>query len=257
MRPESLLELGVKCRSTEVRRKLDCSAHFWDHLYGCNQTFICEFRLLLQEQLILLIVSGVFGIWQLPSDQILVTFVAVCPSVPLFSTLMHNPNDLVQKLRDLSFEGLSNFDKAVNANNKEDRVDPVARNHNFKTAVTRANIFSNDNSAKLPKGHLQQVTDPKNSFLQFGSLHLVRIMFVVGNLGLVESWGLWLLQGIVSQCFDDWYHLGDWCNDNFLGIVLEEQCTCCQDDTSEDSCQELEHSSFLGLSCDSDSCIGY
>jgi len=79
----------------------------------------------------------------------------------------------------------------------------VARNHDFKTAVTRANIFSNDNSAKLPKGHLQQVTDPKNSFLQFGGLHLVRIMFVVGNLGLVESWGLWLLQGIVSQCFDD------------------------------------------------------
>jgi hypothetical protein len=49
---------------------------------------------------------------------------------------MHNADDFVQKLGDLSFECLSNFDKAIDANDKENRINPVARNHNFKTAVS-------------------------------------------------------------------------------------------------------------------------
>jgi len=120
MRPERLLELSVKSRSAEIRRKLDRSAHLGNHLDSRDKTFIRKFGLLLKQQLILLIVSGMLSVRQLPRDQVLITLIAVGPAVPLLGALVHNADDLVEELGDLSLQRFCDVNEAVDAHNKED-----------------------------------------------------------------------------------------------------------------------------------------
>ena len=129
--PQGLLKLRVQSWSTEVRRKLDSSSHLGHHLDRRNQTLISKFSLLLKQLLIFLVVRAVLCVWQLPSNEILVTLVPVGPAIPFVSTLVHNDDDFVQKLRDLGFQCVSDVNEAVDPYNKEDRVDSVTRDHNF------------------------------------------------------------------------------------------------------------------------------
>jgi hypothetical protein len=136
MRSQGLLELGKEGRSAEVRRKLDCPPHFRDHFDSGDQTFVGQFSLQLEQLLILLVIRAVFGVRQLPSDEVLVTLVPVGPAVPLVSALVHDMDDLVQKLWNLGSQGVSDVDEAVDAHNQEDRVNSVARNHDFQLSIS-------------------------------------------------------------------------------------------------------------------------
>jgi len=100
---------------------------------------------------------------------------------------------------------------------------------------------------------LEQISNPVNSLLEFGSLHLVGVLLIRDLFRLIESGWLRFLEWVISQSLNDADHLGYWCDDNLLGIILEEQSTSCKDNTGENCSEELEHGCFLTLHCDSNS----
>jgi hypothetical protein len=152
---------------------------------------------------------------------------------------VHDPDNFVQKLRNLGFQCFSDIDEGVDADNQEDRVDSVSWNHNLETAIARRNILTDDHGSQLAKGHLKQISNPENGFLKLHGLQLIWILLFILCLHFVEARRLGLLQGIVGQGLDDRDHFRDWSDHDLLRIVLEEQGAGREDDASEDCGKEL------------------
>ena len=86
---------------------------------------------------------------------------------------MKDGNNFVKELCRLGTQTIRDINKIVDSSNHKNYIDSVSRNHDFKTTIATGNVFPYDNSSELPKRHLKQVTNPEDSFLKLGSLHLI------------------------------------------------------------------------------------
>lgn len=50
-------------------------------------------------------------------------------------------------------------------------VDLVSRNHDVETAITSLLLGADDHGSELPEGHLEEIADSENCFLQLDCLH--------------------------------------------------------------------------------------
>jgi len=126
---------GNKFLSLKELVNLCCPSHFRYNFDSCYEALIREFRSLLKQLLILLVVT-IINLRQLPGKNKLVTLSFVGPSVPLLGALMKNTYYLVDKLNTFLLKDVCNLDEVLHFADTEYHLSPMTGYHDLKRPIS-------------------------------------------------------------------------------------------------------------------------
>ena len=165
---------------------------------------------------------------------------------------MDNARDLVHEIGQIGLEHIRVVDKLVDLANHEDSIDLSSWDHNLQVSITRRHLISYYACTKLTKGHLKQISDPKDSLLQLNRLHLALLL---SFMFIVKLRWLRFIQRIICKRFDNSDHLCDWVDDQVLRVVCEHDSAGTKNEAGEDRGEELKHSLLLTRNFDAEPCV--
>lgn len=146
---------------------------------------------------------------------------------------MNDSNNLVEEDYAFFLKHIWDLNVVVDFDSAEDDVSTVTGDHDFKLTITLGDRVADDHGTKLAKAHLEEFSNPVDCFLKFNRLYLVfsfELQFLQREDRLLRS-----LKRVISQLLDDADHLGDWLDDNLLGVCRKHQGTEGHYDASKDS----------------------
>ena len=105
----------------------------------------------------------------------------VGPSIPSKGTLVHNLNDPVQEVRQVRPQDIRVVHELLDLDHHEDGIDFVAGDENFQPTVARRDLASDYDCTQLAEGHLEQVADLEDRFLQLYWYDIIPLKWLKRN----------------------------------------------------------------------------